>query len=99
MSQSAPRAERTPALPPSSPVRRSRGSPRGWACRARRRARPSSRDAAKADVTGRGVDRLALPCSGAVAQAVVRRTEMRAALDHLAREALAGDVTLRRATR
>ena len=38
---------------------------------------------------GRGVHRLALPGRGTVAQAVVRRAEVRAALDHLAREAFA----------
>src|SRR6188472_3252309 len=46
-------------------------------------------DAAKADVARRGVDRLALAGGRAIAQAVVRRAQMRAALDHLAREALA----------
>ena len=55
-------------------------------------------DAAKADVAGRGVDRLALPRRRPVAEAVVGRAEMRAALDHLAREPLARE-QLRRAAR
>ena len=45
-------------------------------------------DAAEADVARRRVDRLGLAGGGAVAQAVVRRTEMRAALDHLPRDGL-----------
>src|SRR5439155_8549487 len=57
----------------------------------RRRPVPGSgrsHDAAHADVGGRGVDRLPLARSGSVAQAVVRRTEVRAALDHTPREGL-----------
>src|SRR5436190_21521340 len=45
-------------------------------------------DAAKADVGRRCVDGLALPGGGAVAQAVVGRAEVRAALDHAAGDRL-----------
>src|SRR5437764_8702245 len=57
--------------------------------------------AAEADVRGRGVDGLALPGCRSVAEAVVRRAQVGAALDHLAREALAltGEWSLRRAAR
>src|SRR5207253_9886988 len=51
-------------------------------------------DAAEAEVRGRGVDRLALAGGRAVAQAVVRGAQVRAALDHPARDGrprLAGD--------
>src|SRR5262245_23913698 len=41
-------------------------------------------DAAEADMARGRIDRLALPGGRPVAQAVVRRAEMRAALDHLA---------------
>src|SRR5450432_3044479 len=44
-------------------------------------------DAAKPQVAGRGVDRLALAGGGPVAQAVARRAQMRAALDDPARNA------------
>ena len=66
-----------------------------WNCRRIRPAlktAPSSlraNDAAKPDMAGGRVHRLALPCGRPVAQAVVGRTEVRAALDHPAREALA----------
>src|SRR4051812_38970737 len=42
--------------------------------------------AAEADVRRGGVDRLELPRSRAVAQAVVRRAQVRAALDHAPRD-------------
>ena len=48
-------------------------------------------DAAKADVRRRGVDRLALARGGAEAQAVVRRAQVRAALDHAPGDVLAGE--------
>ena len=47
-------------------------------------------DAAEADVSRRRVHRLALPGRRPVAEAVVGRAQVRPALDHLAREALAG---------
>src|SRR4030095_10382929 len=47
----------------------------------------SSRHAPKSDVTHAGVDHLRLPRRRSVAQAVVRRAQMGAALDHLARNA------------
>ena len=49
-----------------------------------------AQDAAKADVRRRGVDRLALARGGAEAQAVVRRAQVRAALDDAPRDVLAG---------
>src|SRR5262249_30915004 len=52
------------------------------------RDRALARNAAKADVPGRAVDRLALPRRRAVAQAVVGRAEVRAALHDAAREAV-----------
>src|ERR1700684_513506 len=39
-------------------------------------------DAAESDMRGRGIEGLALPRRGPVAQAIIRRTEMRAALHH-----------------
>jgi hypothetical protein len=50
------------------------------------RARSRPDDAAKADVGGRGVDGLRLARGGPVAQAVVGRAQVRAALDHAARD-------------
>src|SRR6185295_9901134 len=47
--------------------------------------RLGTHDAAKAHVTGRGVDRLGEPGGGPVAAAVVRRAEVRAALEYFAR--------------
>src|SRR4029450_13246131 len=49
-----------------------------------------SDDAAKADVAGRGVDRLGLARGGAIAQAVVRSAQVRAALDHPPRDVRSG---------
>src|SRR5215469_2626773 len=46
---------------------------------------PSTDNAAKADMAGRGVDRVCVPRRRAVAPAVIRRAQMRAALQHLAR--------------
>src|SRR4051812_21841375 len=43
--------------------------------------------AAEADMTGRGVDRLGVARGGAIAAAIVRRTEMRAAFQDFARDA------------
>src|SRR4029453_9263646 len=48
-------------------------------------ARALAPDAAKAKMAGRGVDRLGVAGCGAVAAAITRRAEMRAALDRLAR--------------
>src|SRR4051812_8621417 len=45
---------------------------------------PWSCDTSKADVAGGRVDRLCVARGGSVAAAVVRRAQMRAALDHLA---------------
>src|SRR5688572_3218666 len=42
-------------------------------------------DAAKSKMAGRGIDRLGMPRRRPVAAAVVRRAQMRAALDDLAR--------------
>ena len=50
---------------------------------------PRPHDAAEADVAGRRVDRLELARGRPVAQAVVRRAQVRAALDHPARDVLA----------
>jgi len=47
-----------------------------------------SHGAAKAQVRSRGIDRLRLPCRRSGAEAVVRRTEVRAALDDAARDPL-----------
>ena len=47
-------------------------------------------DAAKAEVRRRRVDRLPLSRRGSIAQAVVRCAEVRAALDHAARDRLTG---------
>src|SRR4029077_7046732 len=52
------------------------------------------RDASEADVAGRGVERLALPSGGSVAEAVVRRAEVGAALDHPPRDRLSRRVAL-----
>src|SRR5262245_41424124 len=41
-------------------------------------------DAAEADVRGRGIDRLCMTRRRPIAAAIIRRTQMRAALDHLA---------------
>src|SRR3954468_4369072 len=46
----------------------------------------SAREAAEADVAGRGVDRFALARGGSVAQAVARRAQVRSALDHPPRD-------------
>src|SRR4029453_10661732 len=46
-----------------------------------------SQDASEAAMAGRGVDILGMARRGAVAPAVVRRTKVRAALEHLARDA------------
>ena len=43
-------------------------------------------DAAKSEMTGRGIDRLGVPRRRPVTAAIVRRAQMRAALDHLARD-------------
>src|SRR5262249_59575209 len=75
--------------------RAARGEGRGdRAARGAVRAAPGFRDralahdTAKADVPGRAVDRLALPRRRAVAQAVVGRAEVRAALHDASREAV-----------
>ena len=47
-------------------------------------------DAAEADVAGRGVDGFGLTGGGAVAQAVVRCAQVRASLDHPARDVRVG---------
>ena len=47
-------------------------------------------DAAEAEVRRRGVDRLPLSRSGSITEAVVRRAQVRAALDHAARHRLTG---------
>ena len=52
-------------------------------------------DAADADMGGGGVDRLRLPCRRAIAQAVVGGAQVRAALDHLPGNPLAGSVAVR----
>ncbi len=79
-----PRAASRPgATTTSPPARRSRDGARG-------RALPLPHDAAEADVAGRRVDRLALARGGAVAQAVVGRAEVGAALDRAARHVAAG---------
>src|SRR3990170_5546808 len=44
-----------------------------------------SLDAAEAEMAGRGIDRLGVARRRAIATAIARRTEKRAALDHLAR--------------
>src|SRR5262249_6574972 len=49
----------------------------------------AAHDAPEAEMTRRGVDRLGLARCGPVAQAVVRGAEVRSALDHPARTALA----------
>src|ERR1043165_8710778 len=49
-----------------------------------------TQDAAKADVARRRVDRLRVPSGRAITAAVVRRTQMRAALEHLAGNANVG---------
>ena len=46
---------------------------------------PFAFDAAEAEMAGRGVDRLGVARGGAIAAAIARRAEKRAAFDHLAR--------------
>src|SRR6266581_5288660 len=58
-----------------------------WSANLSSRRRPLSHDAAEADVRHAGVDHLRLARGGTVAEAVVRGAEVRAALDHLARDA------------
>src|SRR4051812_18454374 len=55
--------------------------------------------AAEADVAGRGVDRLALARRRPVAEAVVGRAQMRAALDHASLDAGSGGRRRRAARR
>ena len=45
-----------------------------------------TKDAAKPDMACRGIHRLGMACGRAVASAVIRRTEMRAAFQHLPRD-------------
>src|SRR5277367_1423279 len=47
-------------------------------------------DAPKADMTGRGIDRLGMACRRSIASAVVGRAEMGAAFQYLARDADGG---------
>src|SRR5262245_11628461 len=80
----------TTAAAPATKIRISTGSfvissagPRRlWRCP----AAWISHHAAKAEVACRGVDRLGMPRGGPIATAIVRRAQMRAALDHLARD-------------
>src|SRR6266498_603766 len=58
-----------------------------WSANLPSRQRPPSHDATEADVAHARVDHLRLARRGTVAEAVVRGTEVRAALDHLARDA------------
>src|SRR3954468_11752201 len=68
------------------------GSERSRSSSRSRRRRLAADDAPEADVAGGGVDRLPLARGRAVPEAVVRRAQVRAALDHAARNRLAGGV-------
>src|SRR2546425_3069953 len=82
-------AARTIATGRAAATRRTTGISRSYYRPLRSRSSGAARNhTAKADVPGGGVDRLALPRSRPVAQAVVRGAKMRAALDHPARDVL-----------
>ena len=83
------RARRPGPLLPSSRLRRSSRAARAN-CRLSLisdHLLSSLDDAAEADMAGRGVDRLGVARGRAIAAAIVRRAQMRAALQHLARNA------------
>src|SRR3954469_5546158 len=52
--------------------------------------RPGAPDAAEAEVTGRRIDRLPLPCRGPIPEAVIRCAKVRSPFDDPTRHGLAG---------